>query len=117
MVKAGPSFLKHSTASDVARRHRSSLQEPGAAEEDFAKVETSKLLKGFLSSRDPRPPCLPKEIGFSGLLNNTPVDLPSWLTEEDINFYGHKFSEKGFTGGLNYYRASDLYGLLQPILL
>jgi len=49
---------------------------------------------------------IPKDIGFSGLqISDT---LPSWLTEEDINYYAKKFDQKGFTGGLNYYRAADL---------
>jgi len=37
-----------------------------------------------------------------------PESLPSWLSEEDINYYASKFNQKGFTGGLNYYRASNL---------
>jgi hypothetical protein len=50
--------------------------------------------------------CVPKEVGFRGL--QTPETLPSWLSEEDINYYASKFNQKGFTGGLNYYRASNL---------
>ena len=41
-------------------------------------------------------------------LFEAPIPLPSWLTEEDINYYAGKFNQKGFTGGLNYYRALDL---------
>jgi hypothetical protein len=33
------------------------------------------------------------------------VTLPSWITEEDLNYYTSEFERTGFTGGLNYYRA------------
>ncbi|GLT64893.1 hypothetical protein SLA2020_373570 [Shorea laevis] len=89
------------------------FQEPGEAEEDFAKVDTPRLIKTFLSSRDPSPPCFPKEIGFSGLPE--PPALPSWLSEEDVNYYASKLDQKGFTGGLNYYRAMNLtWELMAP---
>ncbi|KAH0908104.1 hypothetical protein HID58_031425 [Brassica napus] len=60
----------------------------------------------FFTSRNPRPPCIPKSLGFRGLPD--PPALPAWLTEEDVSFYAEKFSQKGFTGGLNYYRAMNL---------
>ncbi|KAK9099485.1 hypothetical protein Syun_026530 [Stephania yunnanensis] len=34
-----------------------------------------------------------------------PSSLPSWISEENIQFFAQKFDETGFTGGLNYYRA------------
>jgi pimeloyl-ACP methyl ester carboxylesterase len=82
------------------------FQEIGEVEEDFAACDTAILLNKFYSSRDPRPPCIPKEIGFRGF--KSPAGLPSWLTEDDLNYYATKFNQKGFTGGLNYYRALDL---------
>lgn len=85
------------------------MQAVGEVEEEFGKVETAALIKGFLTSRDPRPPCIPKEIGFDKMLALVAAaELPSWLTQEDINYYATKFSNTGFTGGLNYYRALDL---------
>lgn len=35
------------------------------------------------------------------------ISLPSWLSEEDIDYYASKFKKTGFTGGLNYYRNLD----------
>ncbi|KAF8006753.1 hypothetical protein BT93_K0918 [Corymbia citriodora subsp. variegata] len=87
------------------------FQEPGEAEEDFAKADAAKLLKLFLTGRDPRPPIVPKNQGFSGLVKRSDAhqaDLPSWLTEDDINYYATQFSRTGFTGGFNYYRCVDL---------
>ncbi|KAF5462467.1 hypothetical protein F2P56_018471 [Juglans regia] len=82
------------------------FQEPGEAEEDFACVDTAILMKKFFSIFGPNPLMIPKEVGVRGL--PTPDALPSWLTEEDINYYATKFKRTGFTGGLNYYRASHL---------
>ncbi|KAK0581623.1 hypothetical protein LWI29_016010 [Acer saccharum] len=82
------------------------FQEPGEVEEEFAQIDTAKLMKKFLASRSPKALCLPKEIGFGGLPD--PPALPSWLSEEDVNYYATKFNQKGFTGGLNYYRCLNL---------
>ncbi|TXG63402.1 hypothetical protein EZV62_010396 [Acer yangbiense] len=80
--------------------------EPGKVEEEFAQIDTAKLVKRFLSSRSPKPPCIPKETGYRD--RPDPPALPSWLSEEDVNYYAAKFSQKGFTGGLNYYRCLNL---------
>ncbi|KAF8006750.1 hypothetical protein BT93_K0915 [Corymbia citriodora subsp. variegata] len=94
------------------------FQEPGEMEEDFAKADTAKLIQLFLTSRNPGPPCVPKDVGFSGrikLFGDRQVDLPSWLTEDDINYYATQFNRTGFTGGFNYYRCLDLnWELLAP---
>ncbi|KAF5462463.1 hypothetical protein F2P56_018467 [Juglans regia] len=82
------------------------LQEHGEAEEDFACVDTARLMKKFFSIFGPNPLMIPKEVGVRGLA--TPDALPSWLSEEDINYYATKFKQTGFTGGLNYYRAIHL---------
>ncbi|CAN1343775.1 Epoxide hydrolase A [Linum perenne] len=81
-------------------------REPGEAEEDFGAVETGKLMAKILTSRNPNPPCLPKEIGWRGIPDIQ--SLPKWLTEEDIKYYASKFDNTSFTGALNYYRAIDL---------
>ncbi|XP_054779444.1 uncharacterized protein LOC129287265 isoform X2 [Prosopis cineraria] len=48
-----------------------------------------------------------REYG-TGINPNTPENLPSWLTEEDLAYYVSKFGKTGFTGGLNYYRNLNL---------
>ncbi|EYU46741.1 hypothetical protein ABFS82_04G013500 [Erythranthe guttata] len=83
------------------------FQEPGEAESEFARVDTARLIKKFLTSRNPAPLIVPKEVGFGGSPHK-PITMPSWLSEEDVQYYASKFSLKGFTGGLNYYRAMDL---------
>jgi hypothetical protein len=80
------------------------VQEPGESERDFASVDTAILMKKIFAIVGPTPLCVPN--GFSGL--QTPESLPSWYSDEDINYYATKFNQKGFTGGLNYYRACNL---------
>jgi len=45
----------------------------------------------------------------------TPITLPNWLTEADIDFYVREFERTGFGGGLNWYRNIDRnWELLAP---
>lgn len=81
------------------------FQEPGVAEEDFARVDPAVIIKKMLTLRDPALLRIHKD-GLVG--NEEEFILPSWLSEEDVNFYASKFKKTGFTGGLNYYRAMDL---------
>lgn len=74
---------------------------------EFARVDTARIIKKFMTSRRPGPLRVPKDVGFGGSPHN-PIPLPSWLSEDDVNYFANKFSQKGFTGGLNYYRAMDL---------
>ncbi|TXG63395.1 hypothetical protein EZV62_010389 [Acer yangbiense] len=83
------------------------FQEPGEVEEEFAQIDTAKLMKKLLTMfNTPKAPCIPKNTGFKGIPD--PPALPSWLSEEDVNYYAVKFNQKGFIGGLNYYRWFNL---------
>ena len=83
-------------------------QEPGEIEAEIAKYGSKAVLKKILTDRKPGPPCLPKGNPF-GISPDTDIKLPAWLSEEDLKYYANKYAQKGFTGGLNYYRALDLY--------
>ncbi|GJS59156.1 bifunctional epoxide hydrolase 2-like protein [Tanacetum coccineum] len=83
------------------------FQEPGVVEAELARVDTALVIKKFLTSRNPGLLCVPKEVGFGGNPNSK-ITLPSWLSEDDVNYFASKFRRTGFTGGLNYYRAMDL---------
>lgn len=78
------------------------FQKPGDIEEEFASIGTKKVLKIFMTSREPGPYYFPKGQVFG----DSP--LPSWLSEEDVEYYTSKFDKTGFTGGVNYYRALNL---------
>ncbi|PKA57698.1 putative strigolactone esterase D14 like [Apostasia shenzhenica] len=79
------------------------FQEPGEIERQFAQLDTTLLFKVFLTSRNPRPLIIPKEKGCTKLLG-IDLPLPSWLSEDDINYFATKFNKSGFTGAVNYYR-------------
>ncbi|XP_074278998.1 epoxide hydrolase 2-like [Silene latifolia] len=82
------------------------FQEPGNMEEEFSSIDTVKLMKQFLVSRDPQPPVIPKGrlVGLADKI----ITLPLWLTEDDVNYFAEKFKQTGFTGSLNYYRCMNL---------
>lgn len=86
-------------------------QVPGEIEGVLQAIPLKALLKKFLSSRNPGPIMFPKgkPLGGSSAADAPPpIILPSWLSEEDIEYYASKFEKTGFTGGINYYRALPL---------
>ncbi|KAL0388818.1 UNVERIFIED_CONTAM: Epoxide hydrolase B [Sesamum radiatum] len=80
------------------------FQEPGAIDHEFAQIGTKTVLKHFLTYRDPGPLNIPKGKPFP----DTPISLPPWLSEEDVDYYTSKYNLTGFTAALNYYRALDI---------
>ncbi|KAJ9699634.1 hypothetical protein PVL29_005482 [Vitis rotundifolia] len=83
------------------------FQEPGAIETEFAEIGTDKVLKHMLTSVPAGPFYLPRGKALGDQLG-TQITLPSWLSEEEMNYYVTKYEKTGFTGGLNYYRDMDL---------
>jgi pimeloyl-ACP methyl ester carboxylesterase len=83
------------------------FQKPGDIEAAFDRIGTKTVLKKFFTFREPGPIYLPKGKEF-GDSPDAPIMLPSWLSEEDIDYYASKFEKSGFTGGVNYYRALNL---------
>ncbi|XP_020593143.1 uncharacterized protein LOC110033488 [Phalaenopsis equestris] len=79
------------------------FQEPGDIEAEFARLGATFVLRKFLTYHDPAPILIPKDRGFGGSPNQE-IILPSWLSEDDINYFASKFNKSGFTGGVNYYR-------------
>ncbi|GAB2295344.1 hypothetical protein Dimus_029516 [Dionaea muscipula] len=79
------------------------FQVPGEIEAEIVEAGgAEKVLRKFFAYRHPGPLYLPK-----GALKDS-VPLPEWLTQEDFAYYCKQFEQKGFTGGLNYYRAINL---------
>ncbi|CAA0815599.1 alpha/beta-Hydrolases superfamily protein [Striga hermonthica] len=83
------------------------FQEPGKIESEMSAYGAKAVIKNILTDRKPGPPCLPKENPF-GSKTDQDIELPHWLTQQDLDYYAQKYDQKGFTGGLNYYRALDL---------
>ncbi|OIW00122.1 hypothetical protein TanjilG_29112 [Lupinus angustifolius] len=83
------------------------FQEPGDIEAEFSQIGTERVLKEFLTYHKPGPLYLPKGKGFGHPIDS-PIALPSWLSEEECNYYATKYDKTGFTGAFNYYRNLDL---------
>ncbi|OIW18375.1 hypothetical protein TanjilG_31515 [Lupinus angustifolius] len=83
------------------------FQELGDIESEFAQIGTERVLKEFLTYTKPGPLYLPKGKAFGNPIDS-PITLPSWLSEEEFNYYVTKYTKTGFTGALNYYRNLDL---------
>ncbi|PWA64733.1 hypothetical protein CTI12_AA342050 [Artemisia annua] len=75
-------------------------------EEEYGKVDTKRQLAATYFKRNPGLPKLPKD--YAKVFNPPPYTLPSWFTEEDLDYFASKYSATGFTGGFNYYRCFDL---------
>ncbi|KAG8369909.1 hypothetical protein BUALT_Bualt14G0062400 [Buddleja alternifolia] len=76
------------------------FQDQGDIEAEFANIGVKEVVKNILAFRTPGPFYFPKGKGFG-----YSADRPSWLSEEELNYYVTKFEQTGFTGGVNYYRA------------
>lgn len=89
------------------------FQEPGKAEAELeADVNDTMRKLLFSASGDivrtedplaPRPAATTKFL--DGMTN--PETLPSWLTQDDVDFFVKEFKASGFRGGLNWYRNID----------
>lgn len=88
------------------------FQEPGVAEAELD-TNVEAFLRGFfftLSGDVPGDALRGLSGGEgAGMLPRLvqPDALPSWLAPDDLAHYVSTFSEKGFRGGLNWYRATD----------
>lgn len=78
------------------------MQEAGVIEAEFEEMGVKNVLKKFFTYREPAPLYLKKGKPFG---DNPQVELPCWLSEEELDFYAIKFEQTGFTGPLNFYRA------------
>ncbi|XP_073136024.1 epoxide hydrolase 1-like [Henckelia pumila] len=71
------------------------FQEPGEIEAEFAQTGAKEVVKNFLAYRTPGPLTLPKGKGFG-----YSADRPSWITEEELDYYASKFEKTGFELGI-----------------
>jgi pimeloyl-ACP methyl ester carboxylesterase len=65
-----------------------------------------RLLSNTSGGTPPPLPVVEPGGGFLGFLPE-PDGLPAWLTEQDLDTYVAEYGDRGFTGGLNWYRNID----------
>jgi pimeloyl-ACP methyl ester carboxylesterase len=94
------------------------FQAPGVAEAELERDPraTIRRILGSGSFAAPRETDGKPSDGAVGMVSRSggvltrlvdPDRLPSWLTDEDVDFYAAEFARTGFRGGLNYYRNID----------
>ncbi|KAI3728103.1 hypothetical protein L6452_16732 [Arctium lappa] len=88
--------------------YMSRFQEPGEIEAELAKMNPQTVMKKFFAYRDPEQMYFPKGKGFRYSPGDSPVALPPWLSEEDLQYYASQLQKTGITGAVNYYRALHL---------
>jgi pimeloyl-ACP methyl ester carboxylesterase len=88
------------------------FQEPGVAERQLGTdlhATFLGILAGAAAGSSRQAPRLDDEQ------RPAPSSLPEWLTEADIEVFVNEYSERGFAGGLNWYRNIDRnWELLAP---
>jgi pimeloyl-ACP methyl ester carboxylesterase len=87
------------------------FQKPGVAEAELeADIRKSLRMIYFAASGDaPEGVWLTPKPSTAKFLDGLidPEQLPSWLTEEDLDYYVAQYRESGFRGPLNWYRNID----------
>ncbi|MFS7943623.1 putative epoxide hydrolase, alpha/Beta hydrolase [Helianthus anomalus] len=71
-------------------------------------MDAKTIVKKFLTFRECGPIYFPKGKGFQHSPDGATVSLPSWLSEEDVEYFASKLEKAGISGGVNYYRAIRL---------
>ena len=66
-------------------------------EAEMAEVGVAYVLKNILTTRKPGPPIFPKGEYGTGFNPDMPTTLPSWLSEDELNYYVDKFEKTSFT--------------------
>jgi pimeloyl-ACP methyl ester carboxylesterase len=85
------------------------FQTPGLADAELAadpRTTFRRLLSATSGGTPPPLPVVEPGGGFLGFLPE-PDRLPAWLTEQDLDVYVEEYRDRGFTGGLNWYRNID----------
>lgn len=95
-------------------------QEPGVAEKEYDADPRGLLSRLYASTDTPRdPPTVtdPKRTAGGWIPRlGKPKELPSWLTEKDLDYFVSQFQQAGFRGGVNYYRNFDRNWQITPQL-
>ncbi|MGQ0833160.1 MAG: alpha/beta fold hydrolase [Microthrixaceae bacterium] len=98
------------------------FQEPGVADADLgadARTTMRRMLAGLMprdgAGLDAASMSAADGRGFVERLPE-PAELPSWLSQEELDHYAEEFARTGFTGGINWYRNLDRNWEITPHL-
>jgi pimeloyl-ACP methyl ester carboxylesterase len=85
------------------------FQRPGVADAELA-ADPRATFRRLLSATGGTGPGATLAVAAGGGVLDTcpePDVLPEWLTEADLDVYVAEYADRGFTGGLNWYRNHD----------
>lgn len=96
------------------------FQEPGKVERELEEDVRKSLLSILFSASGDAPNgtafgYFPKDRRFIDILT-VPDRLPSWLSEQDLDFFTAEFKRSGFRGPINWYRNIDRNWEMTPFL-
>lgn len=87
------------------------FQEPGVAETEFDNNPEAIISRLYASPDTPRQPpeLTDKKMAAGGWIPRLGAlkEMPSWLTQDDLDYVVAQFKHAGFAGGINYYRNFD----------
>ncbi|MDI2030349.1 alpha/beta hydrolase [Saccharopolyspora sp. TS4A08] len=87
------------------------FQEPGVADAELnaRPAETMRRMLAGTRVEPDRPGGMDVADDGRGFVDRFPemTELPSWLSQDELDFYIGEFTRTGFTGGLNWYRNFD----------
>jgi pimeloyl-ACP methyl ester carboxylesterase len=112
-------FMKAAAGND--NHYTIYFQQPGRAERELEEDPRRSLamilysLSGDATPAERWKHIFPKSKRFIDSVT-MPKELPSWLTEADLDFFAGEFKRAGFRGGLNWYRNFDRNSELTPFL-
>ncbi|KAF3338558.1 bifunctional epoxide hydrolase 2-like protein [Carex littledalei] len=82
------------------------FQEYGVVDKELASMDSRLFFKTILTMSGAEGSMSLSKASLESY--KVPDVLPSWLSEEEIEYFASKFQKSGFTGGINYYRCLDL---------
>ena len=96
-------------------------QQPGVEIELDANIEASLRLTYYALSADSPPGTWMSQVMFPADtrladLFDVPAELPSWLSQQDLDYHVAQFKNNGFRGGVNWYRNIERNWALTPQL-
>jgi pimeloyl-ACP methyl ester carboxylesterase len=90
------------------------FQEPGVGEA-FLGGDLNASFRGIMAAADANAEGRPASLDGENRTGNQAPPLPRWLSEDDLEVFVAEYAERGFAGGLNWYRNIDRnWELLAP---
>ncbi|KAJ7531002.1 hypothetical protein O6H91_14G028100 [Diphasiastrum complanatum] len=89
------------------------IQEPGRAEAEFARLDVKTVIKKFFVFFSKNNLAAKEDQDILDVVEEPKI--LTWISDDELNHYAIQFQKSGFTGGLYYYRNISLnWDLMSP---